>query len=397
VQESRKDIKVLHLITAFSLGGATENTLLSVEGLQDLGYDVQIVTGPNISSEGDLFERARQNHVRVVVIKELQRSIHPFYDVVAFFKILGVLRKGSFHIIHTHSSKAGILGRVAAKLSGVPLIIHTIHGLPFHDYQSTLMKRIFILAEKIGTALSDKVIAVTKTIIEKALAAGVGRREKFVVVRSGFDTEPFMKRNYDVHRIRAEFGLKPTDFVIGKIARFSKLKGHEYIVDAVPKVIEKVPNAKFLFVGSGELDHEIRERVKQCGVAEHVVFTGLIAQERIPDLIAAMDVVVHTSLLEGLARVLPQALALKKPAISFDIDGAHEVLFEGKTGYLIEPCNTNQLAEAIINILSDKSKAEQMGRAGYELVKNEWTKEAMVKGIDEVYRELLRTKLLLAL
>ena len=252
------------------------------------------------------------------------------------------------------------------------------------------MRRVFILAERIGAAVSDKIIAVTHTIIRKALDARVGTKEKFVMVRSGFETSQFVQQDENVQRIRKELGIKNGDMVVGKIARFSILKGHQYVIDAIPKVVEQVPNVKFLFVGSGELEGQFKEQVKREGVEEHVIFAGLTNQERIPLIISAMDVLVHTSLLEGLARVLPQALAAKKPVVSFDIDGAHEVVIDERTGYLVEPGNCEQLTTAIVTLLNDKNKSRIFGENGSNIVHHEWSKDAMVHAIDDVYQQMLK-------
>jgi glycosyltransferase involved in cell wall biosynthesis len=388
-------VRVLHLITLFSLGGATENTLLSVEGLQKLGYDVEIITGPPIASEGDLFAEAQQRGVRVKLIRVMQRNIHPILDLRAFFAVLRMIQKGRYHVVHTHSSKAGVLGRLAAKLAGVPVVVHTIHGLPFHDFMSGAPRRFFILAERWGTAMSDRVISVTDTIIRKCIAAGIGSPEKFVTVRSGFEMDQYLRPNGDGARLRSDYGIGPDELVIGKIARFNALKGHEYLIEVIPAIVKEVPNVRFLLVGSGELEEEFKARVRERGVADRVVFTGRVDQDRIPAFIAMMDIVVHTSLREGLARVLPQALAAGKPVVSFDLDGAHEVIRDGDTGRLVTACDSDRLARALIDLLKNPRHAREMGSAGREMVRQGWTVDAMVRGVDEVYRQLLQKKGLL--
>ncbi len=385
----KKTIRVLHLITIFSLGGATENTILSVEGLHGMGYDVRIATGPNISSEGSLFERAQRSDIPVEVIPQLARSIHPWFDLVAFWKILLLLRRGNYHIVHTHSSKAGFLGRVAAKLMGVPIVIHTIHGLPFHDYQGKFIHKIFVLAERVGAKLSDKIITVTDTIAQKALAERVGRPGQYVTVRSGFEMEQFLQHTTNGRVLRKELGLKPGDLVVGKIARFSMLKGHQFVLDVVPDVVRRAPRAKFLFVGSGELEERFKMLVRSSGLEEHVIFAGLVSQDQIAAFMSTMNVVVHTSLLEGLARVLPQALASGIPVVAFDIDGAHEVVKEGISGHLVPAGNRQLLADAIVDLLKNRRKSKALGHNGTSLVKDGWTQEAMVKGINRVYTDLL--------
>ncbi len=387
-----KRIKVLHIITVFSIGGATENTLFTVEGLKSLGYDVSILTGPNIPSEGSLFKAAWQSEVNVTVINELRRSIHPFYDVIAFFEIFKIIRKGKFHIVHTHSSKAGLLGRLAARCARTPIIIHTIHGLPFHKYQNKLIHFLFIFAEKVGTAISDKVVTVTNTIIDEMLTAGISRRNKFVMIRSGFFVERFMKQDDMRQELKEKLGLLKDNIVVGKVARFSLLKGYNYIIEAIPEIVKQVPKVMFLFVGSGELEQEMRQRAKELGISNYIIFAGLVEQEKMPYYISIMDVVVHTSLLEGLARVLPQALAAGKPVVSFDINGVHEVVIEGKTGYLVDPESPKQLVKAIVNLINNPQLAQELGANGAEFVKESWTVSAMVDEIHKVYCQLLKEK-----
>ncbi|MGB2869440.1 MAG: glycosyltransferase family 4 protein [Bacteroidota bacterium] len=389
---SPNQTKVLHIITTFSLGGATENTLFSVEGLKSLGYNVWILAGPSNAGEGDLFDRAREKGIRVEIVPRLMRSIHPWNDFLALVHLTQILRREKVHIVHTHSSKAGILGRVAAFLARTPVVVHTIHGLPFHEYQGRILYTLFRWVEKMCGTMSDKLISVTDTIKEKALQAGVGKPEQFVTVRSGFAMEEFARPGRDRNDIRREFGLKGVDLVVGKIARFSPLKGHQYLLDAVPSIVAQVPNARFLLVGGGELETTYREMVKQRGIENSVLFAGLVPLDRMAEVISVMDIVVHTSLLEGLARVLPQALAAGKPVVSFDIDGAHEVVLQGKTGLLVEPENEEDLSKAIVKLLLDRKKAVQFGVAGAQLVRDQWTTEAMVRGIHSVYQDLLTKK-----
>jgi len=389
MNEKTSRVRVLHLITLFSLGGATENTLLTVDGLQRLGYDVEIITGPPIPSEGDMFSEAQSRGVRVKVITSMKRRIHPLNDALAFLQVLRLIRHGHYHIVHTHSSKAGILGRLAAKLAGVPVVVHTIHGLPFHDFMSAAPRRLFILAERLGTALSGRVISVTDAIIRKCITAGIGSPERFVTVRSGFEMEPYLHPPGDPAYLRGSLGIGPDEFVVGSIGRFNALKGQGYLLDAIPAVLRKVSNVRFVLVGSGESDPELRARAKALGVSDRVVFTGRIDQERIPLYIAMMDILVHTSLREGLARVLPQALAAGKPAVSFDLDGAHEVIRDGVTGRLVTACDQARLERALIDLLENPAQARAMGAAGREFVREAWTVNAMVEGVDTVYRQLL--------
>lgn len=386
-------VKILHVITTFSLGGATENTLFSVEGLQALGYDVSILAGPPNIAEGDLFARARERNVRVSILPQLGRNIHPWKDFVALIKLIQILRKERVTLVHTHSSKAGILGRIAAFVARTPIVVHTIHGLPFHDYQRWFPFMMFRLAEKWCAMISDKLITVTDTITEKVLAERIGKPEQFATVRSGFETKEFTPRRRRRNSLRKEFGLRSSDLVVGKIARFSPLKGHRYLIEAIPLIVAEVPTARFLLVGGGELEGELKDHVRKRGIAPAVVFGGLVPMQKMPEVISIMDVIVHTSLLEGLARVLPQSLASEKPVVSFDIDGAHEVITHGRTGFLVPPGDTGLLAASIIDLLKNPRKAHRFGRAGRKVVEKQWTVDVMVREIDKIYRTLLKKRL----
>ena len=388
-----QEIRILHVITTFSQGGATENTLFSVEGLKSLGYDVRILAGPPNRSEGDLFDRAKENDIPIRILPELVRNIHPWKDLVALVRMIGIFREERITIVHTHSSKAGILGRVAALAARTPIVVHTIHGLPFHESQGMVLFTLFQWAERLCSLFTDKLITVTDTITQKAIAAHIGKREQFLTVRSGFLIRDFSRSAPKGKRLRKELGIGKDELVVGKIARFSPLKGHRYLIDAIPEIIAKVPGVKFLLVGGGELEHELRELVRQKGVAQHVLFSGMLPVEHMPEVISMMDVVVHTSVLEGLARVLPQALALEKPVVSFDIDGAHEVITHGVTGYLVSPGDTGLLAAFIVELLKNRRRAMQFGCAGRKIVVDRWDVKTMVQKIDGEYRELMEKKL----
>jgi glycosyltransferase involved in cell wall biosynthesis len=387
-QKDNNGFKILHIITVFSIGGATENTLLTARGFIKKGYKVDILTGPNVSSEGDMYELGKRFGVNVITLSSLKRKIDGFSDIISLFKIFRFIRKNGYNLVHTHSSKAGIIGRLAAKMARTPIVIHTIHGLPFHDYQNYFLNRLYVLIEKIGSHLSDKIITVTEKIVSDSLKKGISSKDKYKVVRSGFDLSSFSQDNFNCSEIRNKLGISSEDIVIGKIARFSELKGHKYLLEAVPKIISTNSNIKILLVGSGELENQIKDIVNSLNLQKNIIFTGLIEYEKIPEIISVLDILVHTSLLEGLARVIPQAYLLKKPVVSFDIDGASEVVLNNETGFLVEPKNSEQLAEAIITLSKDRKLRENFGENGYNLVRENWSQEKMVNDLELIYNQL---------
>lgn len=386
-----KPLKVIHVITRLILGGAQENTLFTVEGLARMPeFEVKLISGPAIGPEGDLVRRALRNGVDLEIMPELRRELHPYYDPAAFLKLCDIYRRERPDIVHTHSSKAGILGRAAARATGVPCVIHTIHGLPFHPYQSKLANAVYIMSEMIAARWSHGIISVADAMTEKAVAAGVAPPGKFVTIYSGMEVDPFLADDGARERVRSRFHVAPDDIVIGKIARLFELKGHEYILDAAPEILEKFPNVKLMFVGDGILRESLQKHAERLGIADRVIFTGLVDPGEIPAMIKAMDMVVHSSLREGLARVLPQSLLSAKPVVTFDIDGAREVVIEGETGFLVEPGSIDGLADAIIRALSDMPRAKAMAEEGRRRFADQFRTETMVREIAEYYRRFIK-------
>jgi glycosyltransferase involved in cell wall biosynthesis len=387
---SAEPIRVLHIITRMIVGGAQENTLLSVEGLDELPeYEVTLASGVDNGPEGDLLARARHT-TRLLIVEELGRSVNPLSDLKAFWKLYRLIRKGRYHIVHTHSSKAGVLGRLAAALAGTPLVVHTLHSLVFHDYQPWAINRLWWAMKKICAPITDHFISVSDIISRKAIAAGVDKPEKFTTIYSGMELDWFLKARVDPLKVRREFNIPEDAPVVGKIARLFPLKGHDQLLDAAPAIVKRHPNVRFFLIGDGVLYDHVCERAASAGILDNFVFAGLIERERIPEMLSAMDVVVHTSLREGLARVLPQALAMGKPCVSFDIDGAPEVVISDETGYIVRPNDSRGLADAISRLLIDPALRARMGEAGRRSVDPAFRAETMVKEISAVYEMLIK-------
>ena len=387
-----KPTRVLHIITRMIVGGAQENTLLSVVGLDAMPeYEVDFISGIDKGKEGELLSQARET-TNLIVLPEMGRSINPFSDLVAFWKLYKLIKKGRYHIVHTHSSKAGVLGRIAAWLAGTPIIVHTLHSLVFHDYQPWIVNRSWWLVKKICAPVTDFYISVSEIIVKKALAAGIAEPERFRTIYSGMELDWFLNAKFDANKVKEEFGIPPGAPVVGKIARLFPLKGHDQLMDAAPEIVKRVPNVRFFLIGDGHLLEHLQERARGYGILENFVFAGLIDRTRIPEMISAMDVVVHTSLREGLARVLPQSLAMGKPCVSFDIDGAPEVVIDDYTGYLVKAFDNVGLADRIAHLLEDEDLRHKLGQNGRKHVDPNFRTEKMVADISEVYQMLLTKK-----
>ncbi len=387
-------MKIVHIITRLILGGAQENTLITCKLLAQRGHNVTLITGPAIGPEGELFNQTKNEKYDVIVVPKLIRAICPLYDTISYFQIKRHLGRLKPDVVHTHSAKAGILGRFAAhSLKGkwsenVPAVVHTIHGLAFHPYQSNWLNKFYIAVEKSAAKRTDFFISVADAMTTRATAAGIGDAEQFVTAYSAIEEDDFLKPIPEEERksFRLKYGIPEDAIVLITIARLFMLKGHKYIIESAKQLSKHFDNAFWLFVGDGNLADQFKEQVRRLGLAEKVKFTGLLPPGQIPLAIQSSDILVHCSLREGLARTLPQAMLCGKPAISFDVDGAKEVVNEN-TGRLIQPENIEQLINACAELIEDKDLRDELGRAGRDLVKENFAPEKMVDAIESVYKK----------
>ncbi|MCX7914823.1 MAG: glycosyltransferase family 4 protein [Verrucomicrobiae bacterium] len=384
-REMASGMRVCHVITRLIVGGAQENTLASCVGLRARGYEVDLVVGPQTGPEGSLHEQARAAGVPMIVLPELVRAPNPLADLPAARALVRLFRQRRYDLVHTHSGKAGFVGRWAARRAGVPIVVHTIHGPSFYRYQNPLGNWLFCWAEKIAAEWTTQFVSVADAMTQQYLAAGVGRPNQYVTIRSGMNVGAFCEARADA-ALRKRLGIEDGDLVVGKVARLFRLKGHRYLFEAIPRIVREIPNVKFLLVGDGPY-RQLFERT----AGPHVIFAGLVPPAEIPRYIAVMDVLVHLSLREGLPRTLPQALACGKPVVAFDVDGAREVCRDGETGFLIPAEDTDRLAEAVIRLLRDPALAHRMGVAGRKWVATEFDERRMVDQLDALYRQLART------
>ena len=392
-------MKIVHIITRLILGGAQENTLITCKLLAERGHDVTLITGPALGPEGQLFQQALSQKYKVVVVDKMRRAINPLYDAISYCKIKKRLKRIQPDIVHTHSAKAGILGRYAAhslkgKLPGkgqnVPHVVHTIHGLAFHPYQAKWLNKFYIAIEKAAAKRTDAFICVADAMTEKAVAAGLAPAENFTTAYSALAEDDFLNAPapQQISSFRRKHGISQQAIVFVTIARLFELKGHEYIIESARRLAQRNENCVWLFVGDGNLADKIRADIHLANLGYKFRFTGLIGPEQIPLAIHASDILVHCSLREGLARVLPQAMLCAKPVVSFNIDGAPEVV-NRKTGFLVEPEDIGQLTEACEELAASAKLRQKLGEAGRKFVKKKFAPETMVDTIEQVYQKLV--------
>ena len=385
-------MRVTHVITRLIVGGAQENTVGSVLGLRlNPDVEVNLISGPASGPEGSLEPQIIGVPNLLTILPELVRPIHPWKDVLAFHRLTGVFHEQRPEIVHTHSGKAGILGRLAAHRAGVPVIVHTIHGPSFGRFQNALANALFVCAERYAGKFTTHFVAVARAMTDRYLAAGIGRPVQYTRIFSGFPLQPFLSAKNDPN-FRQRLGIGPDDFVVGKIARLFKLKGHDDLFAVAPQLLERSPRMKFLLVGDGPWRKRFENRARAIGLASHFIFAGLVPPAEVPRYVGIMNVLVHLSLREGLPRALAQALAAARPVVAYDCDGAGEICLEDETGFLLQPGDLCGLTERLLQLVRDGALRERLGRRGQQLVKQWFPIERMVDELYALYFRLMKKK-----
>lgn len=383
-------MRIVHVITRLILGGAQENTLLTVEGLHHrYGAEVTLITGPAEGPEGDLFGRAQRQGLKVEVMPELVRAIRPGTDWTAYRKLRSAIRRLRPDVVHTHSSKAGIVGRAAAWDEKVPAVVHTIHGLPFGPSETVLRNRIYVGLERWAARRCHAIVSVCDAMTAQALEAGVGRPEQYTTIYSGMEVDAFLEPPRSRDEVRTELGLPPDAVAFATVARLFERKGHDDLLDIAPALLRANPEVRLVWVGSGIWRERLEARARELGVRDAIVFTGLVPPDRIPELLHACDVVVHPSYREGLARVLPQGLISGRPVISYDIDGAREVCLTGETGVLVPFRDREALRLAMEELAASAELRGRLGLKGRRRFTDRFRHETMTEQIRSLYLRLL--------
>ncbi len=381
-------MRVTHVITRLIIGGAQENTVATVLGLQQRpGLEINLLAGPTTGPEGSI-ESAFQSCPQVLsIVPSLVRPVHPLNDFLTLLRLTGIFRSTRPQIVHTHSGKAGILGRWAAHRAGVPIIVHTIHGPSFGTFQGALANGLFRGAERFAAQFTTHYVSVAEAMTRQYLAAGIGRPAQYTRICSGFPLEPFLAAENDP-AWRARLHLAPDDFVIGVIARLFKLKGHDDLLDLAPNLLRQCPRAKFLFVGDGAWRGRLEARARALGVEKHFVFAGLVPPDQVPRYVGVMDALAHWSRREGLPRALPQALAAARPVVACDCDGAGEVCIDNETGFLVPPGDRATLTRRLLQLAGDPDLRRRLGTQGRQFVRPRFSVETMLDSLSALYLRL---------
>ena len=352
--------RVLHVITRLSLGGASENTVSSIVALERGGYDCELALGVRASDAGAV-DDARGRGCRLVDIPTLGREITPRRDLVALGSLIRLMRRTRPALVHTHTSKAGFLGRLAARIAGVPIVVHQPHGHVFYGYWGGRRTAFYIALERLAARWSDRIITLTDRGIEEHLIREVGRREQYVSVPSGVPTTALRARQLSRAEARARLGLDAADFVVTAVGRFVPIKGFDLLVDALPGLLAEVPHARIILVGDGPEREPLRARAAGLGVDGRLLMPGVISD--VSPYIAAADVLAAPSRNEGMGRVLIEAMALGVPVVAAAVGGIPDVVVDRECGRLIPPDDSRALSSALAELARDAGLSAKLGDA----------------------------------
>ncbi len=383
-------MRVAHIITRLIVGGAQENTAASVLRMAARhNTDSLLLSGPTSGPEGSLEPAFDDEPDRLIIVPDLIRAVRPLSDWRALRDLTRRLRELKPDIVHTHSGKAGVLGRMAARRAGVKVVIHTIHGPSFGPFQGAAANLVFRAAERHAGRLTTHFVTVANAMRDQYLAAGIGSPGQYTRIFSGFDLQPFLRAENDP-KLRQELGLAPDDFVIGKIARLFELKGHDDLLDATPDIVRQNPRVKLLFLGDGAWRERLEAKTARLGLRDKVVFAGLVPPGDVPRYVGVMDALAHLSRREGLPRALPQAMAAGKPVVAYDCDGAGEACRDGETGRLLPIGDLDGLKTALLELSGSPEQCAAFGEAGRAFVRERFSVDRMVDELHELYLNLLR-------
>ncbi|MBI4352268.1 MAG: glycosyltransferase family 4 protein [Elusimicrobia bacterium] len=383
MESPKQVIKAAHIITRLDFGGAQGNTLYTVSALDRRRFDAVIVTGPGGLLDG------KAEPGRLIAAGSLVRELNPLKDLAALFQLRAILKGLSPDVAHTHSSKAGILGRLAAAAAGVPAIVHTFHGFGFHPRQNLLKRSLFVLLEKFCARFTDVLVFVSKSNMETARAAGIGSPEQYRLIRSGVKLSGY-PAPVDRAAKRAELGLSPADTVVLSIGNAKPQKNPGHFLEAAARLSARHPAARFVFAGGGEELGNLRAAARARGLERTCLFTGW--REDSAELLAASDIFVLTSLWEGLPRSLVEAFKTGLPAVCYRTDGVADILKAGVNGFSPEPGDLDAFCSALSGLLGDPALRARLAAGAAATDLREFDIDFMVRQQEALYEELLQRK-----
>ncbi|MBD3295856.1 MAG: glycosyltransferase [Candidatus Omnitrophica bacterium] len=380
-----RTIKILHAITRLDRGGSSENTLLSCIGLAERGYKVDLLFGRTADPDIDLMKRARTAGVNFIEEEDLIRDIHPVKDLSAFFDIVGFIRRENYDIVHAHSSKAGFICRVAAKIAGAGKIVYTPHGHVFYGYFGKIMTRMVVFVESLLSRITDSIIGLTQAECEEWISYGVGREDQYTSIPSGVDFARFKHAGRMVRGVREEFGIPGEALLVVSMGRFVEVKGFRFFINAAVDQVRKRDDVFFLLAGEGPLRPVYKALINNAGASDRIKLVRW--QEETADILGDADIFVLPSLNEGMGRVVVEAMYFKKPVIATRVGGVPSLVGDD-AGILVPPASEKDISSALDILFSEPKKRKDMGDAGRKRVLEGFSCDRMISELDRLYSRL---------
>jgi glycosyltransferase involved in cell wall biosynthesis len=377
-------LRVLHVITRLVVGGAQENTLATVAGLRACGHEVVLATGPSEGSEGSLMELARRSGIPPLLVPGLVREVSPMRDATALVHLYRLIRRGRFDVVHTHTSKAGVLGRVAARMAGIQVIVHTPHGHVFDGYFGPLATATFVAVERACARFTDAMVAISEECRHDHLERGIGTPERFLTIPSGIPRATAGDRA----SARRLLGAADGDLLVGCVGRLVPVKGQDVLLAAFEHVADRHGGVRLVLVGDGPSRLELERQARRLGVSENVSFLGLRTDAH--RLFVGFDVYVQPSLNDGMCRAVAHALDAGIPVVASDVPGPAELLGPGGSGGIIVPAgDAAALAGTLDRVLADEDLRARLGEAARDRSASLVREDEMVAAIERLYLALL--------
>ena len=385
-----RKVKVTRIVARLNVGGPAVHIINLAAGLDPDRFESQLIAGRPGPHEGDMGYLATQKGIEPLIVPELGRELSPLGDLRTTLKLAPILRRDKPHIVETHTAKAGAVGRLAARLANVPVIIHVFHGHVFHSYFGPLQSEMFVNVERALAGITDRIITVSPA--QRRDIADVYRiapPERVLMVPLGLDLEPFRRAKQTCHgQFRASLGVPAEALLVGFVGRLTAVKNPSLFVEAAGHVVQQFPQARFVFVGDGELRAALEEQIDALGLAGHVIFAGW--QVDMPAVYADLDLLVLTSLNEGTPVTVIEALATGIPVVATAVGGVPDVLKDQETGMLTPSGDAEGLAQAIVELLHAPERAEALARAGQGDVLDRFDLVRLVDDMESLYLALLQ-------
>ena len=379
-----KQIRVCHIITKMVYGGASLGTLNLAEKLSPVRFQNTIICGAQSSEEGNLLEAVSDSNINVIVLPEIIREINPIKDIKMFFKLIHLIRKHKYSIVHTHGSKAGVIGRLAAAMARAPAVLYTVHGWGLKA-APLFVRELFRVLEGMLATVTTKILFQTEADMQEAAIYRVGKRDQYILVGNGIDLGPFFKHDRKKAReIRQELKLAGKK-VVGTVGRVSPAKNPAGFVNIAKGVLNEKEGVVFLFAGGGEMLDEMREQVKKAGLENDIVFLGV--RRDIPELLSNFDIFILPSLWEGMPRSVIEALALSKPVVAHRVGGLEEIIRDGENGVIISLNRTAEFVESLKFLLENPAVCRKMGARG-KMTARRYDASSVVEKTEALYYQL---------